>query len=129
MSWLVAPRCTSPAASPPTSARSARTSGAAGLPDVRGLLAQRVDVVTLGPACGGDCLGVLGGDHAGRRLRARERCLDVEQRLQPGFVAHRRAGAPAGEDPVEEPHQPPASASASTRWATAKALLAAGTPA
>jgi hypothetical protein len=92
-------------------------------------LAQRVDVVALGPARRGDRLGVRDRDRADRGLHTRERGLDVEECLQPGPVGDRRAGAPAGEDPVEEPHQPPASTSASTRCATAKALLAAGTPA
>ena len=56
----------------------------------------------------------------GRPTRCPRRCEQVGQQ-QPG-----RAGA---DDPDLGVHHPPASPSASTRWATANAVLAAGTPA
>ncbi len=59
MSWLVAPQWTTPAASGPTAARIARTSGSAGLPAARAVAAELLDVVEVGPAELGDPLGAV----------------------------------------------------------------------
>ena len=60
------------------------------------------------------------------RARLEDDRLDALQVEQVGQQQPGRAGA---DDPDLGVHHPSASASASTRWATAKAVLAAGTPA
>ena len=81
-SWLVAPKCTQRAASPPTCSRSARTSGSTGF---RGapLLAERVDVEAIGNAGLADCSSRLCRHDACERLHLRERALDLEHRPEP----------------------------------------------
>ena len=91
----------SPAASPPTTSRSARTSGSAGLPDSAARLDDRLDVEALDPAGLGDRPRQVRRNDAGERLGVRERPLDLEHRLDPGAIRHRRADLLRHEDRVE----------------------------
>ena len=64
--------------------------------------ADLVDVEALDVARGRDPARLLDGDHALARLRARERGLEVEQRLQPGAAGDLLGDAAAGEHARED---------------------------
>ena len=70
------------------------------------------------------------GAHARLDVLARARLEhDRLDALQVQQVGQQQPGRAGPHDPDLGVHHPPASASASTRWATANAVLAAGTPA
>ena len=88
-SWLVAPRCTWPAASPPDLLPQSPDERLRGVADRPALLEQLAEVVQLDAAGSGDRdRGVLGDDARGR-LRSRERAFDLEHRLEPRPVGDR----------------------------------------
>ena len=75
-----------PAASPPTAARSARTSGSAGLPDPRPSAAMAPGSNSSARHAAAMASAAAAGISAELGLGGRERALDVEHRLQPGAV-------------------------------------------
>ncbi len=85
-----------------------------GMPRGRG--AERGNVEVRRVARGRDRLGSLDRDEVAARARARERRLDVEQRLQPGCVARRSSGSAAREDPAEEGRQTAKKTVSSRPW-------------
>ena len=89
-SWLVAPRCTAPRrVAPRPRARSARTSGSAGVPAPRPSCEQLLPVVVLGGARGGDRRRRVAGMTPARAPGLRERALRVEHRREPRAPRHR----------------------------------------
>ncbi len=85
-SWLVAPRCTWPAASSPTRSPQSPDERLRRVADSSTLLEQLAEVVQLQAAGGGDRVRRLGGHDACGRLRPRERALELEHRLEPRLI-------------------------------------------
>ncbi len=101
MSWLVAPRCTAPAAVCGTRRARARARAGTGIAGQRRELAELTDVEIAGLGHFGDRRARARGRQPGPLERPGQPGLGIQHRLQPRGVAG--IGAAPGEDPPEQP--------------------------